>query len=63
MVRLRIMIDELSKRADESDLISLLATSRKARLYNANLARELRDVVGALRKELDQRQDGPFVNQ
>jgi hypothetical protein len=63
MERLQIMIDELSKRAEESDLLSLLATSRRARLYNADLARELRDVVGALRKELDRRQDRPFANQ
>ena len=61
MERLLIIIDELSKRADESDLLSLLATSRRARLYNADLARELRDVVGALRKELDRRQDGPLA--
>lgn len=53
MVRLQIIIDELSKRADQGDLISLLATSRQARLYNADLARELRDVVGALKNELD----------
>jgi hypothetical protein len=50
------MIEELSKRADDSDLIALLATSRRGRLYNAALARELRDVVEALRRELDQRQ-------
>ena len=53
MMRIRIMIDELSRRAEEKDLISLLATSRSARLYNADLARELRDVVGVLRKELE----------
>ena len=63
MERLRIMIDELSNRADESDLLSLLATSRQARLYNANLARELRDVVGALKKELRRCQDPPIANQ
>jgi hypothetical protein len=56
MRRLQEMIEELSKRADDSDLIALLATSRRGRLYNAALARELRDVVEALRRELDQRQ-------
>jgi hypothetical protein len=63
MERLQIMIDELSKRAEESDLLSLLATRRRARLYNADLARKLRDVVGALKKELDRRQDRPLANQ
>ena len=53
MMRIQVMIDELSSRAEEKDLISLLATSRSARLYNADLARELRDVVGVLRKELE----------
>jgi hypothetical protein len=60
MIRLQMMINELSKRADESDLVALLATSRQARLYNADLAREIRDVVGVLRKELDQRQGSVF---
>ena len=55
MMRLQMMIDELSNRADESDLVALLATSRQTRLYNADLARELRDVVAALRKDLDSR--------
>jgi len=50
------MIEELSKRADDSDLIALLATSSQGRLYNAALARELRDVVAILRRELDRRQ-------
>jgi hypothetical protein len=56
MMRLQNMIDELTTRADDSDLIALLATSRKARLENAALARELRDVVGALKHELRYRQ-------
>jgi len=55
MLRLQMMIDELSQRANESDLIALLATSRHARLYNAELARELRDVVVSLQSELDRR--------
>ena len=50
------MIDELTTRADDSDLIALLATSRKARLDNVALARELRDVVVALKRELHYRQ-------
>ena len=54
-MHLQMMIDELSRRANESDLIALLATSRQARLYNAELARELRDVVMSLQKELDRR--------
>ncbi len=55
MQRLQMMIDELSRRATESDLIALLATSRRARLHNAELARELRNVVASLQKELDRR--------
>ena len=55
MERLQVMIDKLSKSADDADLISLLATSREGRLYNADLARQLRDVVGALQNELDRR--------
>jgi hypothetical protein len=55
MHHLQMMIDELSRRASESDLIALLATSRQARLYNAELARELRDVVLSLQNELDRR--------
>jgi hypothetical protein len=47
------MIDELSNRAEDNDLIALLATSRQARLHNAHLALELRDVVRALKMELD----------
>jgi hypothetical protein len=57
MMRLQIMIDELSKRADESDLVTLLATSSQARLYNTGLARELRDVVAALKRELTKESD------
>jgi hypothetical protein len=50
------MIEELSKRANDSDLIALLATTRDAQVYNVALARELRDVVEALRHELERRQ-------
>jgi hypothetical protein len=59
LMRLQIIIDEVTKRAEESDLVTLLATSSQARLYNTDLARELRGVVAALRgeltKELDRR--------
>jgi hypothetical protein len=55
-----MLIDKLGKRADESDLVALLATSREARLYNADLARELHDVVKALRRELDHRRASAF---
>jgi hypothetical protein len=54
------MIEELSKRADDNDLIALLATSSQGQLYNAALARELRDVVNILRRELDRRQASAF---
>jgi len=54
-MRLQEMIKELSGCADDSDLLALLATSREGRLHNAALARELRDVVGALKRELLQR--------
>jgi hypothetical protein len=53
MSLLRNVIDELSNRAVDNDLIALLATSRQARLYNAHLARELRDVIRVLKMELD----------
>ena len=55
MTHLQEMIEELSGCADDSDLLALLATSREGRLHNAALARELRDVVGALKRELLQR--------
>ena len=55
MTHLQEMIEELSGCADDSDLLELLATSREGRLHNAALARELRDVVGALKRELLQR--------
>lgn len=53
MSHLQDMVDELSTRADDTDMIALLATSRRARLYNARLVRELRDVVFTLKIELD----------
>jgi len=57
MMRLQIIIDEVSKRADDSDLVTLLATSSQARLYNTDLARELRGVVAALKRELTKELD------
>jgi len=54
MMRLLEMIEELSGCADDSDFLALLATSREGRLHNAALARELRDVIGALKRELQQ---------
>ena len=59
LMRLQIIIDEVSKRAEDSDLVTLLATSSQTRLYNTDLAREQRGVVAALKgeltKELDRR--------
>jgi hypothetical protein len=63
MGRLETVIDELRKIAGEADLISLLATSREARLYNADLARELRHTIAALKSELDRREGGTFGGQ
>jgi hypothetical protein len=50
------IIDVLSRRADDSELISLLASSRRERLDNVELTRELRDVVGVLKCKLHQRE-------
>jgi hypothetical protein len=55
-MRLQEMIERLSGRADDSDLLAVLATSREGRLYNVALARELRDVIEALKCKLHQRQ-------
>jgi hypothetical protein len=57
MMRLQTIIDEVSKRAEDSDLVTLLATSSQARLYNTDLARELRGVVAALKRELSKELD------
>ena len=63
-MRLQEMIERLSGRADDSDLLAVLATSREGRLYNVALARELRDVIEALKCKLHQRQiiDSGAVN-
>jgi hypothetical protein len=50
---LQVLIEQLTERADQSDLIGLLAADRQTQLYNADLARELRVVVDTLRKEFD----------
>jgi hypothetical protein len=50
---LQMLIEQLTERAEQSDLIGLLAADRHTRLYNADLARELRVVVNTLRKEFD----------
>ena len=55
MIGIQRMIDQLSMRAAESDLIALLATSRQARRYNADMARQLYEVVAVLQQELDRR--------
>jgi hypothetical protein len=65
MKRLQSVINELSARADDRDLIALLTTTREARLYNADLARELRYVVESLKEELERKRSaglrlGPF---
>jgi hypothetical protein len=60
MIGLQNLIDELSQRADDSELIAMLATSRHARLYNAELARELRDVIGTLKTEIEHNQPSTF---
>ena len=57
MMRLQTIIDEVSKRAEDSDLVTLLATSSQARLYNTDLARELRGVVAVLKRELSKELD------
>jgi hypothetical protein len=56
MMGLQQVIEDLSKRAVDSDLLALLAASRERRLYNAGLASELRELVEALKREMDLRQ-------
>jgi|HubBroStandDraft_6_1064221.scaffolds.fasta_scaffold290673_1 hypothetical protein len=56
MMGLQEVIEDLSKRAVDSDLLALLAASRERRLYNAGLASELRQLVEALKREMDLRQ-------
>jgi hypothetical protein len=38
----------------------MLATSRHAPLYNAEMARELRDVIGTLKTEIEHNQPSTF---
>lgn len=56
MESLETVIDQLSEDAKQADLTSLFATSHETRLYNADLARELRDIITALKNELDRRE-------
>ena len=56
MTRLEKLIETLSERATDSDLLALLGTSREVRLYNGALARELREIVETLKQETDQRE-------
>jgi hypothetical protein len=56
MMGLQEVIEDLSKRAADSDLLALLAASRQRRVYNAGLARELRELAEALKREMDLRQ-------
>lgn len=62
MKGLQELIEVLSRRAVDSDLLALLAASSERRLYNAALARELRDLVEALSREID-RQQLPVLRQ
>jgi hypothetical protein len=56
MGRLETVIDQLNESANQAASTSLLGTSHEARLYNADLARELRDIISALKNELDRRE-------
>ena len=56
MSGLQGLIEDLSERAADSDLLALLAASRERRLYNAALAKTLHELVEALRREEDLRQ-------
>jgi hypothetical protein len=61
MGRLETVIEQLSECADQADLSSLFATSHEARLYNSDLARELRNIVTALKNELDRREPSTWA--
>jgi hypothetical protein len=51
MTDLQERIDELEKRARETARIASLSTDPETRLYNASLARELRDLTSQLRNQ------------
>jgi hypothetical protein len=51
MIDLKERIDDLEKRAAESARVASLSTDPEARLYNASLARELRDIAVKLRSQ------------
>ena len=61
MGRLETVIDQLSESANQADLTSRFATSHETRLYNADLARELRGIIAALKNELDRREGRPLA--
>ena len=61
MASLQRLIEDLSERAAASDLLALLAASRERRLYNAALAETLRELVEALKREMDLRQASVLV--
>jgi hypothetical protein len=56
MGRLEVVIYQLSESANRAALSSLFAASVEARLYYAELARELRDIIATLKNELDRRE-------
>ena len=51
MIDIKERIDDLEKRAAESAWVASLSTDPEARLYNASLARELRDIAVKLRSQ------------
>jgi hypothetical protein len=53
MPGLRELIEDLSARTADSDLLALLAAGRERRLYNAALAATLRELIEVLKREMD----------
>jgi hypothetical protein len=51
MIDLKERIDDLEKRAAESARVASRSTDPEVRLYNASLARELRDIAVNLRSQ------------
>jgi hypothetical protein len=51
MIDIKERINDLEKRAAESAGVASLSTDPEARLYNASLARELRDIAVKLRSQ------------
>jgi|SRR5579872_3337326 len=56
MSGLQELIEDLNARAADSDLLALLAASRERRLYNAVLAKALRELIETLKHEEDLQQ-------